>query len=306
MKTDTPRSRIEGRLLDWFFTEMSITPLVVVRIGLGLVALLSTLQYLPHVEWLWGEQGFLALSLESYRVHPMRFHSNLVFGTIILSSAGLTIGLWTRTSGLLAALSMAVLGSSGHFHTWGWSTVMPAVLAVIALSPARNGWSVDAWWSARRGTVLPLVAPCWALRLLQVHVAVVYLSASWHRYNDRGWLHGEMVYAAFANGMYTRFPYVDPQPFKPIFVVLTYVTEWLEISAPFALWLRKTRILYALALVGLHAGLEAVAIVGWWQPMMMVLLVVFLPPAWLRWGLDALRLPVGHARSTSSALSGDG
>ena len=41
MTTDTPRARIEGRLLDWFFTEVSITPLVVVR-TLGLVALLST------------------------------------------------------------------------------------------------------------------------------------------------------------------------------------------------------------------------------------------------------------------------
>ena len=85
-------------------------------------------------------------------------------------------------------------------------------------------------------------------------MVVVYLSASWHRYNDRGWIHGEMVYAAFANGMYTRFPYVDPQPFKPIFVVLTYVTEWLEIS-PHAM-ASRTRTVYALALIGLHAGLR--------------------------------------------------
>ena len=115
-----------------------------------------------------------------------------------------------------------------------------------------------------------------------------------------------MVYAAFANGMYTRFPYVDPQPFKPIFTVLTYATEALEISAPFALWLRKTRIFYALALMGLHVGLEAVAIVGWWQPMMIVLLVVFLPPAWLRRGLDGLRLPLGRPVPVSSPTLGDG
>jgi uncharacterized membrane protein YphA (DoxX/SURF4 family) len=304
MKTDTPVSRIEGRLLEWFFTDESIAPLVVVRIGLGLVAVLSTLQYLPHVEWLWSEDGFLAMSLQSYQIHPLRFHTNLVFGTILVSSACLTVGLATRASGLLAALSMAVLGSSGHFHTWGWSTVMPALLGIVALSPGRNGWSVDAWWSARRGTVLPLVAPCWAMRLLQVHVAVVYLSASWHRYNDRGWIHGEMVYAAFANGMYTRFPYVDPQPFKPIFTVLTYATEALELAAPIALWLRQTRILFALALLGLHVGLEAVAIVGWWQPMMIVLLVVFLPPSWSRRGLDGLRGLVGRPGSIASKDAG--
>ena len=205
MSRDSAIDRIEGRIVDWFFTDGPITALVVVRIGLGLVAFCSTLEYLPHVHWLWSEHGFLAETLVRYQVHPLRFHTELVFAAILLSSAFLTIGLATRASGLVAALSMAVLGSSGYSHTWGWSTVMPAVLAIVALSPARNGWSVDAWWAARRGQRLAAVAPGWSLRLLQVHVAVVYLSASWHRVNDRGWIHGEMVYAAFANGMYTRF-----------------------------------------------------------------------------------------------------
>ena len=55
-----PHRRIEGRIVDWFFTDGPITALVVVRIGLGLVAFCSTLEYLPHVHWLWSEHGFLA------------------------------------------------------------------------------------------------------------------------------------------------------------------------------------------------------------------------------------------------------
>ena len=302
MSSDTAVERIEGRLLDWFFTEASVMPLAVARIGLGLVAFWSTVGYLPHMEWLWGEHGFLAESLVSYRTHPLRFHTDAVFGTILVSSACLTIGLATRASGLVAAASMAILGSSGYSHTWGWGTVMPAVLAITALSPARNAWSFDAWWAARRGAPQPLLAPAWALRLLQMHVVVVYLSASWHRVNDRGWLHGEMVYAAFANGMYSRYPYVDPQPFKPIFWVLSHATEWLEVTAPVALWWRPTRTFYVFALMGLHLGLELSAIVGWWQPMMMVLLVVFLPPESLRrWLPDAL-LPAGAPQRVQSGL----
>ena len=286
MKKPSLLARIDRRFVGWFFDDESVTPLVVVRIGLGLVALLSNLSYLPHMEWIWGEHGFLAQSLRNYQPHPLRLHTDLIFATLILSSACLTVGLATRLSGLLAAAGMAVLGSSGHFHSWGWTTVMPVLLLVVALSPAGNGWSVDAWWAARKGKVLPLVAPRWTLRLLQVHVAVVYLAASWHRCNDRGWIEGEMVYAAFANGMYTRLPYVDPTPFKPIFTVLTYATELLEVTAPFLLWIRRTRVIWVFALMGLHVGLEAAAIVGWWQPMMIVLLTVFLPPSWLRTLLD--------------------
>lgn len=291
MNTSTPLARLNSRLVEWFFADESVTPLVVVRIGLGLVALLSNLSYLPHMEWIWSEHGFLAQSLNDYQEHPLRFHTGLVFGTMILSSACLTIGLATRYAGLLAATSMAVLGSSGYYHSWGWTTVMPAVLMIVALSPAGNGWSVDAWWAARKGKVLPLIAPRWTLRLLQAHVAVVYMAASWHRCDDPGWIHGEMVYAAFANGMYTRLPYVDPQPFKPIFTLLTYATEGLEVTAPLFLWLRKTRVIFVFSLMGLHAGLEAAAIVGWWQPMMIVLLTVFLPPSWLRALLERRRSP---------------
>ncbi len=50
--------------------------------------------------------------------------------------------------------------------------------------------------------------------------------------------------------------------------------------APFLLWIPRTRLVVTLSLMTMHLGLELGASVGWWQPMMLMMLVVFLPPSW--------------------------
>lgn len=283
--------RMEDQLDAWFFADVSVAPLAWMRLGLGLVAALSTLQYLPHAQWVWGDGGFLESALIGFRDHPMHRWTAPVLWTLVGASLSFAVGFATRATGLLTAVLLAVLGSSGYAHTWGWSTVMPPMVAILSLSAAGGAWSVDHWLAARRGRVLPGVTPRWALRLIQLHVTAVYISASLHRINDRGWRNGEMVYAAVANGMYTRFPYLDPHPLKPLFMVLTWSTELIELAAPVALWVPRIRIPVALGLMAVHMGLEASAIIGWWQPMMCTVLWAFLPPGWAARLLGALRIP---------------
>jgi len=283
--------RVELAVVDWFLKPAPVATLALIRIMLGLVMVACMVQYIPDVEWLFGYDGLLANVLKRYPDHPLRHHTWLVFGLLTVSSVSFTLGFATRISGLTAAVMQATVASSGYFHSWGWSTVMPVVLAIVALSPGRNAWSVDAWIAERRGRPLPRVAPRWSLRLLQVHVMAIYIAAGWHRINDVGWINGEMVYAAVANSMYTRLPYIDPQPLKPVFSVMTWATEIIELVAPFFLWVRKARVPVALGLVLLHLGLELSATIGYWQFMMMTLLWVFLPVSWAEGALRRLRIP---------------
>jgi len=272
--------RAEAALLHWFFAPASVAPLAAIRIALGAILVLSVVQAVPHIEWVWGGDGLLRHATQSYPSHPMVGHAPLVFGTLALSAACFSVGLATRVSGLVAAGAQATIASAGLWHSWGWTNAIPVFVAIVAVSSARNMASVDAWWARRRGRPLPTVTPRWAVRVLQVHVAVVYIAAGWHRIDDRGWIAGEMVYAAVANSMYTRLPYIDPQPLKPLFSLLTWATEALELAAPILLWARRTRVPTVLALMALHLGLELSAIIGWWQYMMLAMLVVFLPSAW--------------------------
>ena len=67
----------------------------------------------------------------------------------------------------------------------------------------------------------------------------------------------------------------------PILVVLNHATLVLEALAPVLLWIRGVGKWWALGLMSLHAGLEIFANVGWWQPVMILALLSFLPVAWV-------------------------
>ena len=279
---------LEVAVVSWFLKPAPVATLSFIRICMGLIMVTCMLQYAPDVQWMWGYDGLLANTLLDYADHPLRHHTVLVFTLLTISSLCFTVGFATRVTGITAAVCQGIIGSSSYMHSWGWSTVMPVILAIVALSPARNAWSVDAWLAARRGRPLPSVAPRWALRLLQVHVMGIYIAASWHRFDDPGWINGEMVYAAVANSMYSRLPYFDPHPYKGLFVVLTYATELIEVVAPFFLWVRKVRVPVVVGLILVHLGLELSATIGYWQFMMMSLLWVFLPAAWAERALHRL------------------
>ena len=55
----------------------------------------------------------------------------------------------------------------------------------------------------------------------------------------------------------------------------------LEPLAPFLLWPRVTRRWFALALIAMHFGLEILTKVGFWNYLMVGMLLSFLPAAWL-------------------------
>jgi hypothetical protein len=92
------------------------------------------------------------------------------------------VGLWSRVAtvvSLVAALGLAAYAVS---FAPTWSLVYNVVfLAQLAFVGARGGdaWSVDAWWRARRGRDVapPDAAYAWSLRLAQLAVALMFLSA---------------------------------------------------------------------------------------------------------------------------------
>jgi hypothetical protein len=92
------------------------------------------------------------------------------------------VGLWTRATMAISLVSGLLIASFAvsFSPTWSHQYNVP-FLAQIAFLGARGGdvWSVDAWWRRRRG--LPEVevpgAYQWSLRLCQLAVALMFLSA---------------------------------------------------------------------------------------------------------------------------------
>ena len=85
-----------------------------------------------------------------------------------------------------------------------------------------------------------------------------------------------MVFAAVTDLKFTRFA-IDWQPFKPILTIFSYATFVLEPLAPFLLWLRRIGPVWAYALIVMHLGVELMTDVGYWQYVLAVSLLAFVP-----------------------------
>lgn len=278
------------RLDDWFFAEQRVHALALTRIIFGVALFVTYLCYSPYLEWYWGSDGLLPYIFNLKPPYTLTQTALWpIFGALMLSALCFTVGLFTRIAGLLLLAGHFCFIRWGVLHTWGWAETMPLLLLYVSLSGAGRWLSVDAWWAARQGRPISPTASRWALRLVQIHVCMIYVAAGWHRIDDGGWLRGEMVYEAMSNTWYTRLPLVDFQPYKAVMAWATWGTEFLELLAPVALWLRPTRKIWMIGLIAMHTGLHLGASVGMWQPMMVGSLLSFADPqsveglaSWLR------------------------
>lgn len=269
-----------------YFDPVSIHPLVLCRIFLGTILFSCYALYAPHIEAIWGPHGVTREYLEQLSrvfgisVGPLALaqdHVWALYALLLIAAAAFAVGFMTRLSGLVMLLCHVVFAES-RFHTWGWSpTIMPFIVYVVC-SRAGARLSVDAWRRRRRDPDSPEVetAPGWPLRLIQLHVLAIYGAAAWHRIDDPGWLRGDVLFEVLTSDVWSRVSF-DLHGLINVLRVATWASWSVELLAPFALAWRRTRTTWVVLLTVLHVGLELGSELGWWQPLMVSLLVVFWP-----------------------------
>ena len=182
---------------------------------------------------------------------------------LIVSAAMFGVGLWPAITGSIALALHVLFVTRMPFAHWGWaSMVMPLFLYTI--------------FAQRQGPT----GPAWPKRLVQIHICTMYAITGWARLGMPGWLKGSMVYDALTNLMFSRLPF-DWNPWIPLLAIPNWVVYVLEPCAPVLLWLPTVGIWCAVALIAMHVGLEVVSLVDWWNYVMILGLLTFLPERWL-------------------------
>jgi hypothetical protein len=286
MQVNESLRSLSARLHRFYFGPVSIYPFVLCRILLGSIFFLAYTLFFPAVTAIWGPRGVTHFYLEQLArnyavpVAPLAWtetHVWFVYALLLITAVTFAAGFMTRISGIVVVLCHIVFAES-RFHTWGWSpTIIPfAVYLVLGNAGAR--FSVDAWLRRRRaptaGETETITA--WPLRLFQTHVLAIYMAASWHRIDDPGWLRGDVLFEVMTSEVWTRVT-IDLLPYRAVLQLATWASLIVELLAPLALCWRRTRTGFVLLLAVLHIGLELFGRLGWWQPLMLTLLVVFWP-----------------------------
>jgi hypothetical protein len=283
----------------WFATPRDSLPMCASRAGLGLVLLVSHLQYLPYVGVLFGPHGIGGHDSSArhadypgityqwftpFRVVHLLSSEAAVWGLYLLllaSAACFAVGFRARVAGVVAALLHIAFNAHDPKIDAGWAWLIGPFVLYLVLCDSSSQLSLDSLLARRRGEPARALAAPWGMRLLQVHLCTMYLTAGFERLDAASWRNGDIILHALVNTQYGRFD-VDWLAIAPALHALAFAILVLEPAAPFLLWLPHVGRYYVLALIAMHLGLELSMDAGWWQPMMIAALLSFLPARWLR------------------------
>jgi hypothetical protein len=275
-------------------------------------------------------------------------HWAIVFVTLLF-----LLGIGTRVTSALTWFAGLNYIHRDPACLFGVDTMMNIVMLYLAIGPSGAALSVDRliarWWSKNKPRVVsrwyalfgrqvspadvapadyhaqpqPSVSANVAIRLLQIHLCIIYLVSGLAKLQGNAWWTHSAIWGTIANYEFAPMQFAwyvaalrllgQNQFFFELFMTCGCLfTLAFEIGYAFLIWPRRTRWLFLVAatilhgLIGMFMGLKTFSL------MMLVMNMAFLRPDEVRWalsrvfGADALRRPAPSAPSPQPALAAAG
>ena len=282
----------------FWFEPQATSSLAVFRIAIGAITFAWTLSLLPDLGAFFSAHGIEP----SPPAHPPAgwwgvlniFPSYTVvlvlYGLLLVASVCLVVGYRTRLASVLAFVAIM---SFQHRSTSIWNSgddLLRIMMFFLMFAPAGASLSLDRLRTARaRFWEFPARAP-WALRLVQIQISVVYLSAVWVKLHGPTWRDGTAVSYAVRLEDFLRFPLPHALAHSLLFSsVMTYSTIAVELMIAVLVWNRAARPLVLALGVGLHFGLGSSLRLGFFGEIMITCYLAFLSPTAAAAGVLAVR-----------------
>ncbi len=264
------------RFFHFLFLPQSDTWLAVLRIGLGLQVVVYTLflrndwHYLfaSSVKGLVGrEVGEAITSFDSPLIPRLNWilavgrtlnMSEDVVLTVVwicLLSAGFfsLLGLLCRPAAIVAWFIHLCVAESGGLLAYGADMFMTTGLFYLMLSPLPDRYSFD-HWVAKTKPKNPQLLGFWR-RVLQVHLCFVYFIGGLAKCLGSGWWDGSNLWRALIRPPFTVVPPEILVSFKYALPVLGISICLLEVSYPIFIWMKKTRLIWLVGILAMHAAI---------------------------------------------------
>lgn len=304
--------RVEAAWRALVFREEPVTPLELVRIGVGLTLLALYVPVTVQLGALYGDEGWISReAVARYAGNPLTpsvlFHLGapwslaLVHGIFLAACAAFTLGWRTHWVKWLVLAGHVSYLRRNPAIAYGVDTVLANLLFVLCLAPIGRALSLDAWRRARAGAPARLES-AWGfacLRLLQLQMVIVFFFAATQKLQGDAWWHGYAVWLALTNAEYTNVPLGWLAQHFWIVNALTYTTLLVELAYPFLVWDARTRPWILAGAIALHVGMGAMMGLYAFSLVMIAGHLAFVPEPWL----SAF---AARARSSAAERAGDG
>jgi hypothetical protein len=271
--------------MEFFHAPCDARVCAVVRMAFAIVVLLDLAILYPDLELWFADSGVLtsAASREVARPNTWSVFWHLpstsaviqvCYWIAVVQAVLLFVGLVPNLNALCLFVWLMSLESRNFLIIDGEDNVIRLLAFFLIWLPLGRCWSVDAvvrrWWtrgsgvdcgsdpSTWQGDRDRYAAPGWGLRLLQVQMCLMLLSAGLCKLGSDAWLDGTaLYYVARLDDYFGRFP-IPAWPFDLPWAValLTWSVIAVELSVPLFIWFRETRRLCLAAVVLFHLGNE--------------------------------------------------
>jgi hypothetical protein len=173
-----------------------------------------------------------------------------------------TVGLWTRATSVLALIVAISYAHRVPAATFGLDQINIMLLLYLTIGASGQALSVDRWLAARRlgsgaSRPAPSASANLALRLINVHMCVIYGFAGLSKLRGESWWDGTAMWRAFANLEYQSADMTWLAWHPHLLNLASHASVLWEISFPFLIWRPRWRPLVLAGAVALHLGIGA-------------------------------------------------
>jgi len=277
----------------FWFTPADPLPLALVRVFAG-----SLLAWSSAV-WLLDADGFFGATAwqqpwNVWRMNdqPWQWSWYFVAGSpaAVRLLAGVTLGAAVMLAAGIATPLAAVVSLAGFIsgynraplNVFGFDDVLGMLLVAVVVGPSGDVLSVDRLLAPSVRAGRPSVLANIAIRLVQLHLCVIYIFSGCGKLLGGSWWEGTALWGAAANVQYRTLDITWLARHPLVTNVLTLSTLWWEIAYAALVWPRLTRRLTLAMAVPVHLGIGLTMGMMEFGLAMLTANMAFVPAAMLR------------------------
>jgi hypothetical protein len=245
---------------------------------LGLIRIMTGLMLLyTHAVWglalgdFFSSTGWLSPALVR-RMHENQYHYSFwylvpdgwiwpAYALSLVVFALFTVGLFTRVTSILSLLATISYANRVPAALFGLDQINIMLNLYLAIGPSGAAFSVDRWLARKRtGSTAQAKSSAGAnlaIRLIQVHMCVIYLFAGMSKLQGPSWWDGEAMWRAFANLEYQSLDMTWLAWHPWLVNAMSHFSVLWEISFCVLIWQKRLRPLVLAGAVVLHVGIGA-------------------------------------------------
>jgi hypothetical protein len=306
LSVDDPAHRASW-LGDWldawnrfWFAPADPLPLALVRIAVGALLAWASFVWLLDADAFFGRDGWQRPE-NVWRMNDQPWQWSWYFAAesagmarmlavvTLVAAVMLALGIATPLAAVVSLAGFISAVNRAPLNVFGFDDTLGMLLVAVAIGPAGAVLSIDRWLAPDRAAGRPSVRANLALRLIQVHLCVMYLFSGCGKLLGASWWEGTALWGAAANVQYRTLDLTWLAHHPRLVNALTLTTLWWEIAYAALVWPRLTRRLFLAMAVPVHVGIGLAMGMMEFGLAMLTANLAFVPAAILRQWLRSRR-----------------